>query len=168
MVVAIGLGIGVSMTMLSVYTSDGGRSDSRQERPCCTPCSSTAGAPTEPFDEPNEPPLQLTWRDAIALAERSPEGLQRTATVGTGFVVEVPGADDVRPEIVSAGRPRRTSSSCSRCRSCTARAGAPRAMRTPRRSIVLSRSLNEKLFGGEDSVGRDVRVGDRTSYASSA
>lgn len=158
MIVAVGLGIGVSMTMLSVYTLMAGdpipgRSDVLHA------VQLDSWSPDQPFDEPNEPPLQLTWRDAVALAERSPEGLQRTATVGTGFVVEVPGADDVRPEIVSA-------------RAATADffqlfevpflhgsgwGAADDADAAP--VIVLSRSLNEKLFGGEDSVGREVRVG---------
>jgi putative ABC transport system permease protein len=158
MIVAVGLGIGVSMTMLSVYTRMAGdpipgRSDVLHA------VQLDSWSPDQPFDEPNEPPLQLTWRDALALAERSPEGLRRTATVGTGFVVEVPGADDVRPEIVSA-------------RAATAdffqlfevpflhgsgwgAAGDTDAAPV----IILSRSLNEKLFGGQDSVGREVRVG---------
>jgi putative ABC transport system permease protein len=158
MVVAVGLGIGVSMTMLSVYTRMAGdpipgRSDVLHA------VQLDSWSPDQPFDEPNEPPLQLTWRDAVALAERSPGDLRRTATVGTGFVAEVPGADDIRPEIVSA-------------RAATADffqlfevpflhgsgwGAVGDADAAP--VIVLSRSLNEKLFGGEDSVGREVRVG---------
>ena len=158
MVVAVGLGIGVSMTMLSVYTLMAGDPIPGKSA-VLHAVQLDSWSPDQPFDEPNEPPLQLTWRDAVALAERSPDGLQRTATVGTGFVAEVPGADDVRPEIVSA-------------RAATADffplfevpflhgsgwGAAGDADAAP--VIVLSRSLNEKLFGGEDSVGREVRVG---------
>ena len=158
MIVAVGLGIGVSMTMLSVYTLMAGDPIPGKSA-VLHAVQLDSWSPDQPFDEPNEPPLQLTWRDALALAERSPDGLRRTATVGTGFVVEVPGADDVRPEIVSA-------------RAATADffqlfevpflhgagwGAAGDADAAP--VIVLSRSLNDKLFGGEDSVGREVRVG---------
>ncbi len=159
MVLAIGLGIGVSMTMVSVYTLMAG--DPIPEKSAALHAVQLdSWSPDRPYEEPNEPPLQLTWRDALALAERSPEGLKRTATAGTGFVVEVPGADDVRPEIVSARAataeffamfqvPFRYGSGWDR----TGDADAAQVM-------VLSRATNEKLFGGEDSVGRELRVGD--------
>lgn len=158
MVVAVGLGIGVSMTMLSVYTLMAGDPIPGKSA-VLHAVQLDSWSPDQPFDEPNEPPLQLTWRDAVALAERSPEGLQRTSTVGTGFVVEVPGADEVRPEIVSA---RAATSDFFQLFEVPFLHGsgwgaAGDADAAP--VIVLSRSLNEKLFGGVDSVGREVRVG---------
>lgn len=158
MILAIGLGIGVSMTMVSVYTLMAG-DPIPQKSDVLHAVQLDSWSPDRPYDEPNEPPTQLTWRDALALAERSPEGLKRTAIAGTGFVVEVPGADDVRPEIVAA-------------RAATADffgmfqvpflygSGWDRASDADAAQvIVLSRATNEKLFGGEDSVGRELRVG---------
>lgn len=158
MILAIGLGIGVSMTMVSVYTLMAG-DPIPEKSDVLYAVQLDSWSPDRPFEEPNEPPLQLTWRDALALVERSPGGLQRTAVAGTSFVVEVPGADDVRPGIFTA-------------RAATAdffemfrvpflygsgwdRAGDDDAAQV----MVLSRATNEKLFGGKDSVGRELRVG---------
>lgn len=158
MVLAIGLGIGVCMTMLSVYAlMSGDPIPQKSDRLYAVQLDSWD--PNQPFAEPNEPPDQLTWRDATALAERSPAGIRRVAMAGVGLTFEVPGSD-VRPEIVSA-------------RAATADffdmfdvpflhgGGWDRlADRDAGQVVVLSRELNQTLFGDEDSTGRTVKVGD--------
>lgn len=159
MILAVGLGIGVCMTMLSVYALMAG-DPIPEKSDVLYAVQLDNWSPDRPFDEPNEPPRSLTWRDSLALLERTPAGIPRTATVGTGFVVEVPGAQDVRPEIVTARAasvdffsmfqvPFIHGSAWSASHDAD---GAP--------VIVLSRALNERLFGGEDSVGRELRIGD--------
>lgn len=158
MIVAVGLGIGVSMTMLSVYTLMAG-DPIPQKSAALHAVQLDSWSPDQPFDEPNEPPNQLTWKDSIALLERSPEGVKRAAMVGTGFAIEVPGADDVRPEIASA---RATNSAFFEMFLVPFRYGggwSPTDDRDGARVIVLSRAMNDQLFGGIDSVGREVRVG---------
>ena len=158
MVAAVALGIGVCMTMLSVYALMAGdpipgKSD------VLYAVQLDNWSPDQPFDEPNEPPDQLTWRDSMALLERSPGGLRRTAMSGTGFAVEVPGTD-ARPEIVSA---RATSSDFFGMFQVPFLHGGPWTASDEAdaaRVIVLSRRLNETLFGGEDSVGRELRIGE--------
>jgi putative ABC transport system permease protein len=158
MVLAIGLGIGVCMTMLSVYAlMSGDPIPQKSDRLYAVQLDSWD--PNQPFAEPNEPPDQLTWRDATALNERSPAGVRRVAMAGVGLTLEVPGSD-VRPEIVSA-------------RAATADffdmfdvpflhgGGWDRlADRDAGQVVVLSRELNQTLFGDEDSTSRTVKVGD--------
>ena len=158
MIVAVGLGIGVSMTMLSVYTLMAG-DPIPQKSDALLAVQLDSWSPDQPFDEPNEPPNQLTWKDSLALLERSPEGVKRAAMAGTGFAIEVPGADDVRPEIASA---RATNSEFFEMFLVPFRYGAGWSSTDDRdgaRVIVLSRAMNDTLFGGVDSVGREVRVG---------
>ena len=158
MIVAIGLGIGVSMTMVSVYTLMA-NDPIPEKSDVLHAVQLDSWSPDRPFDEPNEPPTQLTWRDALALAERSPAGLKRTATAGTGFVAEVPGAADVRPEIVSARAATADFFEMFQVPFLYGSGWDHGSDEDAARIIVLSRPLNEKLFGGEDSVGRDVRIG---------
>jgi putative ABC transport system permease protein len=158
MVVAVGLGIGVCMTMLSVYALMAG--DPIPEKSDVLYAVQLDGwSPDQPYDEPNEPPDQLTWRDALALAERSPEGIPRAAMAGTSFSVEVPGADAVRPEIVSARATTYDFFDMFLVPFRYGRGWTAGEDTDATRVIVLSGELNDKLFGGEDSTGRDVRIG---------
>jgi len=158
MIVAIALGIGVSMTMVSVYTLMA-NDPIPEKSDVLYAVQLDSWSPDRPYDEPNEPPTQLTWRDALALAERSPAGLKRTAMAGTGFVAEVPGAGDVRPEIVSARAATADFFDLFQVPFLYGSGWDHASDEDAARIIVLSRALNEKLFGGEDSVGRDVRIG---------
>jgi len=159
MVVAIGLGIGVCMTMLSVYALMAGDPiPHKSDRLYAVQLDNWD--PNQPFNEPNEPPNQLTWRDAQALAERSPAGIARAAMSGVGVVFEVPDAPEVRPEIVTG---RATTGDFFAMFDVPFRYGGgwdKLADADAAQVVVLSRELNDGLFGGENSVGRSVRVGD--------
>ncbi len=117
--------------------------------------------PERPFeaDEPEEPPVQLTHMDMVGLmesdipthAERDVQGLphrssaqRRRGPSGRACASALP-----------------TSSPCSRSRSASGRPGATRADRGPEPVVVLGHAINQRLFGGEDSVGRTLRIEDR-------
>jgi putative ABC transport system permease protein len=158
MVLAIGLGIGVCMTMLSVYAlMSGDPIPHKSDRLYAVQLDSWD--PNQPAFEPDEPPRQLTWRDSMALAERTPPGVPFAAMAGVGLTFEVRDARDVRPEIVSG---RATTADFFSLFDVPFLYGAGwdrLADADAAHVVVLSRELNDKLFGGEDSTGRDVRIG---------
>ncbi len=158
MVLAIGLGIGVCMTMLSVYAlMSGDPIPHKSDRLYAVQLDSWD--PNQPAFEPNEPPRQLTWRDALALAERTPDGIPRAAMSGTGMLFEVPDSTEIRPEIVS-GRATTADFFAMFDVPFLYGGGWDRlADRDSGQVVVLSRELNDKLFGGEDSTGRSLKAG---------
>jgi putative ABC transport system permease protein len=157
MIAAVGLGIGVCMTMLSVYAlMSGDPIPQKSDRLRAVQLDSWD--PNQPFSEPDLPPTQLTWRDALALAERTPADIPRAAMAGVGFTLQVPGSRDTRPEIVSG---RATTADFFPMFEVPFRYGAGwdrLADRDAANVVVLSRELNDRLFGGQDSTGRSVEV----------
>jgi len=158
MILAIGLGIGVCMTMLSVYAlMSGDPIPQKSDRLYAVQLDSWD--PNQPAFEPNEPPRQLTWRDALALAERTPDGIPRVAMAGTGMLFEVPDSSEVRPEIIS-GRATTADFFAMFDVPFLYGGGWDRlADRDAGHVVVLSRELNDRLFGGEDSIGRSLKAG---------
>lgn len=159
MVGAIALGIGVCMTTLSVYAlMSGNPIPHKSERLFAVQLDSWS--PDRPFAEPNEPPNQLTWRDMDYLRQHSPEGVTRVGMLSSGFILERPDSEEVRPEIVSARATSREFFSMFDTPFLYGGAWDADADRSGAQVMVLSKALNQTLFGGEDSVGRELRVGD--------
>ncbi|CAM2064488.1 ABC transporter permease [Sulfidibacter corallicola] len=108
---------------------------------------------------PGEPPKQITYRDMVGIMESD---IPRHQTgVGTGLSFVFPENDLVRPyraavQLVHAGffpltqAPFRYGQGWNQA-----------ADRNRDPVCVLSQEANEKLFGGEDSVGRQLRIGKR-------
>jgi putative ABC transport system permease protein len=80
--------------------------------------------------------------------------------LSTGFIVEVPDAPNVRPEIVSARASTADFFTLFDVPFLHGSAWDAVADRDGAQVIVLSKPLNQTLFGGADSVGREVRIGD--------
>lgn len=159
MIAAVGLGVGVCMTMLSVYALMS-RDPIPHRSGVLHAVQIDSWSPNRPFAEPNEPPPQLTWRDSVALWERSPTGLRRVAMASTNFALEVPGAAEVRPELPLV---RATTADFFAMFDVPFLYGGgwdALADRDMAPVIVLSREMNDRLFGGEDSVGRQVQSGE--------
>ena len=114
----------------------------------------------EPFDEEGNPPSLLTYQDLMRLLDRSDIPVRQTATF--------PSVAYVRPED-RGQRPFRQT-----IRMTTADffpmfrapfrygSGWDRAADAkPEAVVVIGDELNNRLFGGQNSVGRTLRLGDR-------
>ena len=160
MVLAIALGIGACMTTLTVFhVLSGDPLPGRSAtlfHPQMDPQSKTGYTPGE------EPPVQLTRFDAETLL-REKKGDRQAAMTG-GFVSLTPSRPDVDPFMVPA---RYTSADMFAMfdmpfefgRSWSAADDEARA-----RVAVISKEMNQRLFSGENSVGRTLRI-DRTDFS---
>jgi putative ABC transport system permease protein len=157
MVAAIAVGIGISMTTLTVhYLMSSNPIPHKSDVLFAVTLDSWS--PLRPFDDdrPERAPHQLTFHDAERLAAFG-EGKRRTAMFESGLIVE-PDGDDERPFEVGArvtygdffamfDVPFLYGSGWDRSADASAE-----------RVVVLTRALNERLFGGENSVGRRIRM----------
>ena len=156
MVLTVAMGIGASMTTLTTFRAlSGNPLPDRGDRVMRVQLDADVKATYVPGAEPDD---QLTRFDAEALL-RDKRGLRQTAMIGGNVTVEpaadAPGA--LKPFGVDAryntadffpmfGVPFRFG------QGWTAAEDEARAS-----VVVLSKELNEKVFGGADSVGRTLR-----------
>jgi putative ABC transport system permease protein len=159
MVAAIAVGIGISMTTLTVhYLMSSNPIPHKSDVLFAVTIDSWS--PLRPFDEdrPERAPHQLTFHDAERLATLG-KGKRQTVMFESGLIVE-PEGDDARPFEVGArvtygdffpmfDVPFLYGSGWDRS-----------ADDSGERVVVLTRALNERLFGGENSIGRRVRMQD--------
>ena len=158
MVAAIAVGIGASMTTITVNYAMG-NNPIPQKSDVLFAIQLDTWDPNQPFNEPDNPPDQVTYLDATALMKMAPAKKQ-TAMTKTFQVIEPQGEGvlpfdalgraafgdffsmfDV-PFLYGNGWERESDDSL--------------AMVT-----VLSKETNEKVFGGENSVGKFIRIGGR-------
>jgi putative ABC transport system permease protein len=156
----IGLGIAVSMIFVTAYYYLAG-DPIPQKSDRLFHVQIDAWDPARPWDtdDPAEPPDQLTYIDAMALMQ-SDGPTYRTAMHKAELTVH-PGRSDLRPFRAVTRMcfadffplfdvPFRHGSGWSR-----------ESDLGPDPVVVLDAATNQKLFGGEDSVGRSVRIEDR-------
>ncbi len=157
MVAAIAVGIGACMTIFTVrHVMSGNPIESKNDQLYHVQVDNWN--PDDPYEEPDGAPVQVTYLDAKALFDAG-RAFRQTTSFKTSRVVQ-PDGDDARPYQEDA-------------RATTADffpmfdvpflygAGWDRASdETQDHVVVLSRELNEKLFGGEDSVGRTLMLND--------
>ncbi|WEN16236.1 ABC transporter permease [Rhodanobacter sp. AS-Z3] len=158
MVLAIGLGIGASMTMITVLhvmTSDPLPARSAQ---LFTPHLDPLPLDYKQHGDSPDASDNLTWRDAMALL-KAHRGVRQAAMAGGSLLVH-PAQTGLQPFYVDGrfatadifamfGVP------FERGQGWSAADDAARA-----RVVVLSETLNRKLFGNADSIGQRVRLGD--------
>jgi putative ABC transport system permease protein len=157
-IVAVGVGIGASMTTLSIFRAMSGDPIPQKSRQLFAPQIDNYGPAKAASLPADHLPRRLSYTDAMALM-RAHAAERQAAMYSTSMALAPPN---------SAGLPF----------SVTARAtytdffamfdvpfqygarwsAADDAARAP--VVVLSRQLNDKLFGGTDSVGRTVSFND--------
>jgi putative ABC transport system permease protein len=163
MVVAIGLGIAVCVITLTMYHAMAGNPFWHKDGQLYAVTFDSWDPERAYFeDEPKVihlPPPQLTYRDSKALYETDIP--VRKARMYTPAGVLTTGDGSVKPQQAQA---RATTKDFFAMFDVPFLHGGPwneAADVGPEPVIVLSKSANEKLFGGANSVGRTVRFNDR-------
>ncbi len=160
MVAAIAVGIGVSMTTLTVHYMMSG-DPIPEKSDVLFAVAMDSWSPLRPFDEdyPERPPHQLTFHDAERLVEMA-QAKRQTAMFESSLIIEPDGQDELPFE---AGARVASGDFFAMFNVPFIYGGGwDRSADESRASVVvLTRDLNERLFGGEDSVGRRVTMQGR-------
>lgn len=112
------------------------------------------------FEEGEEPADQINWMDANNLLDANRADRQ-VIMFKTGFPVSKPGSD-FKPELMIA---RATYNDMFPMFDMPFLYGGPWSDEDDERAgyvTVLSRETNDKIFGGEDSIGEEVVLGENT------
>ena len=150
MVAAIAIGIGACMTIVTIrYIMAGNPIAEKSDQLYYVQVDSWD--PSEPYDEPNEPPEQMTYLDATALyaAQQAP---RQIISYKSSRVVE-PSGDDAKPFQIGT---RATTADFFAMFDVPFAYGSgweKSADDARERVVVLSQALNDQLFGGQNSVG---------------
>ncbi|MEM7359206.1 MAG: ABC transporter permease [Pseudomonadota bacterium] len=162
MIVAIALGVAVCMSMVTVnYLMAKNPIPEKSEQLFYVQLDNWN--PDNAFRSPNDPPDQVTWQDARALVEAG-QAHRQIKSASFSMVVE-PEDPEIRPFQVSV---RGTHADFFPMFNVPFLFGdgwsreSERGMFDSDLVVVLSKATNERLFGGIDSVGRDVRIGTAT------
>lgn len=159
---AIALGIGVAMTVLSVYHLMS--ADPIPHKSDVLHAVTLDGwDPAQPYRErdPDMPPWELTWRDAQALRASSIPTHQAAMFKG-GFAVQ-PANPEIRPFSIQTRMTDRGLFSLFELDFIYGGPWGESADAGGEYVVVLTRTLNDKLFGGDNSVGQRVRM-DENEY----
>ena len=150
MVAAIGIGIGACMSIVTIqYIMSGNPIPEKSDQLHFVRVDSWD--PNEAYDDPNEPPEQLTYLDATALYEAG-RATRQVISFKSMRVVE-PAGEDSKPFQLET---RATTTEFFAMFNVPFKYGAAwdnSADASIERVVVINESLNEQLFGGQDSVG---------------
>jgi putative ABC transport system permease protein len=157
MVAAIAVGIGISMTTLSVYYMMNGN-PIPEKSDVLFAVTLDSWSPIRPFDDdrPERAPHQLTYQDAerlVALAA----GKRQAAMFESSLIIE-PVNDEEMPFESTARVTTGDFFSMFNVPFIYGDGWDKSADAAAEPMVVLTRQLNERLFGGEDSVGQWVTM----------
>lgn len=151
MVAAIGIGIGACMTIVTIhYIMSGNPIPEKSDQLHYVRVDNWD--PSEAYDEPNEPPEQMSYLDATALYEAG-RATRQVISFTSARVVE-PDGEEIKP---FRRETRATTNEFFAMFNAPFKYGAgwdQSADAAVERLVVINQDLNEQLFGGEDSVGR--------------
>jgi putative ABC transport system permease protein len=158
MVAAIALGIGASMTSLTVLRAMSGNPLAHKEGQVFRPqLDNWSPARGWNQNDPNDLPNLFTYRDAMALYEA--DKAARQAAMFPNVLPVEPSNRDVKPFMAPV---LFTHGDIFPMFDMPFRYGGGWDREQDRRNarvVVLAHDTNEQMFGGEDSVGRTVRMG---------
>ena len=157
MVAAIAIGIGACMTIVTVrHVMSDNPIEHKNDRLFHVQLDNWN--PNDPYEEPNEPPEQVTYLDATALLEAG-RAFRQVISFKSDRVVQ-PEGDDILPFQQEL---RATSADFFAMFDVPFKYGSgwdAEADRSGERVTVLSSPMNDRLFGGQDSTGRMLMMND--------
>jgi len=155
MIAAIAIGIGASMTIITVnYIMSSNPIPHKSDQLFYVRLDNWD--PNNQNEDVYQPPEQVTYLDAMALM-KARKAFRQVASNRSGLVLE-PQGDDERPFSVDT---RDTWADFFPMFDLPFLYGSgwdDAADRNLERVVVLSKEINERVFGGENSVGRSVRL----------
>lgn len=155
MVLAIGLGIGAAMTTVTVnYLMSANPIPHKSEQLFYVQLDSWD--PHQPANENGDPPDQLTYRDATGLLAAK-KAYRQVIQAQIGAVIE-PDNKDSLPFQVSGRANSADFFAMFDVPFLYGGGWSENADLEQQQVIVLSQGLNERLFGGKDSVGQKVKL----------
>lgn len=159
MVAAIGIGVGACMTILTfVYTLGSDPIPQKSDELFAVRLDSWS--PDRPYSEqkPEEAPWQLTHRDAMALLESTVP--TRHAAMRKSVYTIVPENEEIAPFLLVSRMTGKDFFEMFDVPFLFGSAWSPEADEDAGSVVVLSKEINDKVFGGENSVGRQVNFGN--------
>jgi putative ABC transport system permease protein len=162
MIGAIGLGIGVCLTTLNVYSLVSGNPlAARNDITYAVQMDNWD--PNDPWDKkrPEQAPYELTYRDAQAVYESEIPDRKVIMRKGAFVIGSSDEKSETKPYIVEA---RLTTPDFFAMFSVPFRYGSgwdAEAERNSEPVIVLGEEANEKFFGGANSVGKTIKLDDK-------
>ncbi|GGF61096.1 ABC transporter permease [Alteromonas lipolytica] len=157
MVLAIALGIGITMTSLSVYHMMSMDPIEQKSDRLFHPQLQTMDDGNDTWSEDNLP-FQLTYQDAQHLAQ-APVGRYKAAMLRTGFTLHMENSD-VRPFIQNARATHADFFNLFDLPFIYGSAWTQEQADDASPVVVISEALNDKLFGGRNSVGEQFFLDD--------
>ena len=158
MVMAIAIGIGACMTTLTVYSLMAADPiPQKSDRLYAVRLDSWD--PNRPWAEPNEPPPELTYRDAMALM-RSDIPTAHAAMYKGAFALQ-PDDKSIPAYLVFARITFKDFFSLFDIPFQYGNGWDSSADTSLSQVVVLGKAANDRLFGGADSVGKTVRLNDK-------
>jgi putative ABC transport system permease protein len=156
MVAAIAVGIGASMSIITVnYVMSGNPIPHKSDQLFHVQLDSWD--PNNANDDGSfDPPDQMTYIDAMALM-KADKAYRQVASNKSGLVLE-PQGDDERPFSIQSRNTWADFFPMFDMPFVYGNGWDDAADRNIERVVVLSKEINEKVFGGENSVGRSLRL----------
>lgn len=155
MISAIALGIGACMTTISVnYMMSADPIPSKSDQLFYVRVDSWD--PYNAWEDPNTPPDQITWTEATNLTKAG-KAFRQSAMSRSGGVLE-PKNSDIKPFQASIRLAYNDFFDMFEVPFLHGGAWPDEADVNPEQLVVLTEDLNERIFGGENSVGRTITI----------
>ena len=157
MVAAIGIGIGITMTSLSVYYMMSMDPIPNKSSQLFQPQINTRDE-GDPWWTEDDLPYQMTYKDAMFL-HNADTPVRKTASMRTGFTVHMD-SSEIKPSLASARVAGRDFFPMFELDFVYGSAWTLQQEQNANKVVVIEKQLNDKLFGGKNSIGKEIYLDD--------